>query len=207
MNDARAGIVGVLLAAGRGRRFDASGRRNKLLTPAAQGTHAGQPLAVAAARTLRCVLPRVVAVVRPTDDASTRELAEQLGRSGCEVVINDSADDGMGTSLACGVRATLDATGWLVALADMPAIRAETIAAVAAAIERGAETAAPFVDGQRGHPVGFGTSFRGALTALGGDTGARELLAQHPPERIDVDDPGALYDVDRDTDRLTDPPA
>ena len=34
------------------------------------------------------------------------------------------------------------------------------------------------------------------LAALRGDGGARAVLARHPPLRIDVDDPGVLYDVD-----------
>ena len=45
--------------------------------------------------------------------------------------------------------------GWVVALADMPWIRTETIAAVADALARGAMIAAPDYAGVRGHPVGF----------------------------------------------------
>ncbi|MEG1113919.1 MAG: nucleotidyltransferase family protein, partial [Janthinobacterium sp.] len=36
--------VGILLAAGRGRRFDPSGVQNKLLQPLAEGPHAGLPV-------------------------------------------------------------------------------------------------------------------------------------------------------------------
>ena len=196
MATAHAGLVGLLLAAGRGRRFDPSGRSNKLLMPGTQGPHAGKPLAVAAALGLRAAVPRVIAVVRASEDPATRELAARLTEAGCELVVNARAESGMGTSLACGVRASADATGWIIALADMPAIRPETIALVADALTRGALTAAPHFNAQRGHPVGFGAALRDALLALEGDAGARDLLRAHPPQRLAVDDPGILYDVD-----------
>lgn len=196
MSAAPAGLVGLLLAAGRGRRFDPSGESNKLLTAAVQGLHTGKPLAVAAALNLRGALPRVIAVVRPTEDAATLALADQLAETGCEIVVNVHADAGMGSSLACGVRASADARGWIVALADMPAIRPETIARVAAALEGGAVTAAPHLGAQRGHPVGFGAGLRDQLLGLDGDVGAREVLRAHPPQRLAVEDIGILYDVD-----------
>jgi len=96
------------------------------------------------------------------------------------------------------VRATIDAKGWVVMLADMPWIQAATIARVAAAIDHGATVAAPFYRGMRGHPVGFGNRCVAALTALSGDEGAKTVVAQHRDTmvRIDVDDPGVLRDVD-----------
>jgi molybdenum cofactor cytidylyltransferase len=108
----------------------------------------------------------------------------------------------MGASLACGVQATRDAAGWVVALGDMPWIETSTIARVAAAIADGATVAAPFYRGQRGHPVGFGASCFAALAALAGDEGARSILASHRDSvvRIDVDDAGTLRDVDRSAD-------
>ena len=200
-------VVGVLLAAGRGRRFDPSGTRPKLLAPAPAGPHAGAPLAAAAARNLHAVLTHVVAVVRPlqaTDadapDPQQQRLHELLVEEGCTLVANPDADRGMGTSLAAGVQAARDwwpdAKGVLIALADMPAIRPATIEAVAQAIAQGAPTAAPVVDGERGHPVGFAFALIGPLLAIRGDHGARELLRLHPPRPIASDDRGALLDID-----------
>ena len=54
-------VIGILLAAGQGSRFDPTGRLDKLLQPLA----AGDEVAVAAAPSLLATLPRVVAVVRP----------------------------------------------------------------------------------------------------------------------------------------------
>ena len=117
-----------------------------------------------ACRNLLSVVPQVVAVVRPDDAA----LAAALGAAGARVVRCANADAGMGASLACGVLATRDAAGWIVALGDMPWIESATIARVAAAIADGATVAAPFHRGQRGHPVGFGAACFAALVGAHG---------------------------------------
>jgi molybdenum cofactor cytidylyltransferase len=189
-------IVGVLLAAGRGSRFDPGGQRSKLLAPAPAGPRAGLPVAVAAARALRAVLPDVVAVVRPADTSTQQRLHALLRAEGCRLAVNAGADEGMGGSIAVGVNAAPAAAGWLVALADMPAVAATTIDAVRAAIAAGTASSAPRHGGRRGHPVGFGAALRDELRALAGDEGARRVLAAHPPHLIDVDDPGCLLDLD-----------
>jgi molybdenum cofactor cytidylyltransferase len=186
----RSGIVGLLLAAGRGTRFGG----DKLLARLASGDLAGEPVGVVALRHLRLAVPEVVAVIRDDD----RALAAELGANGARIVRCANADDGMGASLACGVQATANAKGWLVALADMPWITAATIARVAAAVADGALLAAPFHAGERGHPVGFGAACYEALAALTGDEGAKGVVAAQRDRvvRIDVDDAGILRDVD-----------
>jgi molybdenum cofactor cytidylyltransferase len=181
-------IAGVLLAAGRARRFGAS----KLMAPL---PGAAGPVGVAACRALVAALPRSVAVVRPDDP----ELAAALRAAGAEIVECAIADGGMGTSLACGVGATRDAAGWVVALADMPWVATTTTQAVADALAAGVVVAAPWFRGQRGHPVGFGAACLPALLALAGDEGAKRVFIAHEARarRIDVDDPGCVRDVDR----------
>jgi molybdenum cofactor cytidylyltransferase len=205
-----ADAVGILLAAGRGERF--GGGKLLALVPSEVTPRAGAPaqvrvggaagegVGVTACRNLLSVLPRVVAVVRPDDAA----LAAALGAAGAEVVRCADSDAGMGASLACGVRATRDAAGWIVALGDMPWIEASTIARVAGALAEGAVVAAPFHRGQRGHPVGFGAACRAALSGLDGDDGAKSVLAAHSGSlvRIDVDDAGTLRDVDLRSDLM-----
>jgi molybdenum cofactor cytidylyltransferase len=159
-------IAGVLLAAGLGRRYDLGGSRLKLLEPAPGGRHAGAPIAVAALRNLRAALADVLAVVRPADTELQRQLHRLLAAEGAQLAICRNADAGMGNSLACGVRGRIDAAGWVIALADMPAVSPATIAAVRDAIARGRNAAAPAHAGRRGHPVGFGRPCRDALLAL-----------------------------------------
>lgn len=183
-------IVGVLLAAGAGRRFGP----DKLLHP----LPGGEPIGIAAARNLVAAVPDAVAVVRPGD----RALADALSAIGLRVVENPRASAGMGTSLAAGIHSRPDAEGWVIALADMPWIRPATIATVAQALRDGASLAAPLHGGRRGHPVGFGARWRPALLALSGDAGARDLLAAHAAELslLPTDDPGVLRDVDETED-------
>jgi molybdenum cofactor cytidylyltransferase len=190
-------VVGILLAAGRGSRFGG----DKLIAPlrtAALGVPAGTPLGVAAARNLVAALPDSVAVVRPGDDALSRLLAA----TGVRLVECASADDGMGTSLACGVAAAADADAWVVALADMPWIDPATIVKVADALRAGANITAPALRGRRGHPVGFSRHHHAALAALTGDLGARGVVEANTANivQIDSDDAGILADVDRPQD-------
>ncbi|MDQ0624637.1 MULTISPECIES: nucleotidyltransferase family protein [Paraburkholderia] len=180
--------TGILLAAGVGSRFDPQGVQNKLLARLPDGT----PLAHEAARRLLLVVPTVLAVVRPGAEA----LARLLNDAGCDVVFAAAAERGMGASLAAGIDASDDAEGWIVALADMPRIQPSTIEAVARTLDGGASIVAPFYEGQRGHPVGFGAEHREALMSLDGDSGARSLLMSGRVVRLDVDDAGVLRDVD-----------
>jgi molybdenum cofactor cytidylyltransferase len=189
-------VVGVLLAAGAGRRYDPSGKRLKMIEPSPGGRHAGAPLAVAALRNLLEAVADVVAVLRPAQDEAQCRLHRLLAAEGARLIVCPDAACGMGHSLACGVRARDDAAGWVIALGDMPAVSPSTIAAVRDAIARGHDAAAPRHLGHRGHPVGFGRACRDALLRLTGDEGARAVLAAHPPLLIDVDDPGCLLDID-----------
>lgn len=188
--------VGVLLAAGLGSRYDPSGACLKLLQPVQSGPHTGIPIVAAAARTLTPEVERTLAVVRPRDHPHQRELHELLAGEGCELVICAQAQQGMGASLACGIRASSNADGWVVALGDMPAITRSSIAAVVAALRAGHVTAAPVYRGQRGHPVGFSSRCLHALMVSTGDRGARAVLEEFAPHLIPVDDEGVLADVD-----------
>ncbi|KKB65401.1 hypothetical protein WM40_00680 [Robbsia andropogonis] len=107
--------VGILLAAGRGSRFDPSGAHNKLLTTLPTGAEAGLPVAFVAARRLRNALPRVIAVIdgdpdlTPAQAAHQRTLRDWLTKAGCEVIASPRARLGMGASLADAVQASLAA--------------------------------------------------------------------------------------------------
>lgn len=179
-------IVGILLAAGEGSRFGGG----KLLAKLGDGT----PVGVRSARHLRAALDAVVAVVKPGDDA----LADMLRAEGVRVEVCPDAGLGMGQSLAHAVRASADADGWIVALADMPLIDVATITRIAEAVRAGALIAAPTYRGQRGHPVGFAGSLGSRLASLTGDAGARDIVRQEIArlQSIEVDDPGILADID-----------
>jgi molybdenum cofactor cytidylyltransferase len=180
-------VAALLLAAGTATRFGS----DKLLHLLPHGV----PIAVQAARQLKEVFGEgVLAVVRP----EAGELTALLRREGCRVVVCENAGEGMGASLACAVRAAAGAQGFLVALADMPFIRASSIAAVREALAAGAPLAAPYFRARRGHPVGIAGRYRAELEYLQGDEGARQLLAARAAEivKVPVGDPGVIRDID-----------
>ncbi|MGZ5198219.1 MAG: nucleotidyltransferase family protein [Telluria sp.] len=183
--------VGILLAAGRGSRFDPSGAANKLLAPLPDG----EPVVAASARHLLEVLPRVVAVC-----AAEGEVARLLRTLGCEVTICPDAAQGMGASLAHAIRHSLPASAWMVALGDMPFVQPPTIRALCDALANGARIAAPVSRGRRGNPVGFGSDHLAALLALQGDEGARHLVRSHDATLVEVTDPGIFADIDSPAD-------
>jgi molybdenum cofactor cytidylyltransferase len=199
--------MGILLAAGRGRRFDPTGRRNKLLQLLPDHT----PVAVQSLRTLRQAVDSTIAVVAPGSD----ELQALLRLEGVPVVVCESADHGMAESLKAALQASLMSVGlpggsgaaasasarqavagWVVALADMPFVQPATPRALAKALRGGARVAVPAFNGRRGNPVAFSRSCLPDLMALGGDTGARGLLGAPDVLRIAVSDPGVLRDID-----------
>ncbi|MDY6979722.1 MAG: nucleotidyltransferase family protein [Pseudomonadota bacterium] len=178
--------TGILLAAGLSQRFGS----NKLLHPLSDQT----PMVVQCARNLTTVLAESVAVVGPGDPAT----AELLKQEGLQVVINPRPEDGLGSSLACAIRAVHEASGWLIMLGDMPWIDKQTIRAVAGALRQPRDIVAPLYGDRRGHPVGFGSAYVRQLIALDGDQGARSIINANPQHLtlISVNDPGVLRDVD-----------
>lgn len=183
-------VVGILLAAGRGSRFGSDKLLHRLPD--------GRPMALAAAASLRPVCHRLIAVVRP----DSPDLSQALREADCEIVICAQADSGMGHSLAAGVRASPDAAGWLVALADMPFIAGASHQAVVTQLQAGASLVATQYQGRRGHPVGFAGKWFEELTSLTGDQGGKAILQNHPQDLLlyPVDDPGVLRDIDRPDD-------
>ena len=188
-------IQAILLAAGRSERFGG----DKLLQPLSDG----QPVGLATARILREAMNPVLVVVRP----GAGELHELLLGDRFDVRTCPRANEGMGASLAFGVGESAGADGWLVALADMPFVQVDTIAAVVRLIEQGADISAPAFDGRRGHPVAFSSRLGPALRQLRGDTGARGLI-EGGAGRVRLHpcaDPGCLRDIDTPAD-LASPP-
>ena len=179
-------IVGILLAAGSGSRFGGGKLLHRL--------HDGTPIGLASLRNLREALPDIIAVVRAGDD----ELSRLLESEG--VVVNDCEDAhlGMARSLACAIRATMNASAWVIALGDMPFITPATIRAVAGQVAQSGRIVVPAYRGERGHPVGFGGRYRAELLGLEGDEGARAVVKHHARdvEIIDCEDPGILRDID-----------
>lgn len=189
-------IVGVLLAAGTGSRFegDERGESNKLLAE----LH-GQAVVTHAARTLtRSSLDAVVAVV-----GHERERVADALPSEIDLVTNPDYEAGQSTSVRRGVEAARerDADATLFALGDMPRVEVETVEAILREYEASDPgIVAPRFAGQRGNPVLFGSKFFDELASVEGDRGGRALLESEPVNWVEVSDPGVHRDVDTERD-------
>ena len=157
--------VVLVLASGRGERFIASGGRGSKL----QALLAGRP-----------VLEHTLAAVRA---------------SGLPFHVEDAGHPGMGDSIAAGVRATSNASGWLVLPGDLPLIAPSSLLAVAEALAA-ATVVLPMHAGTRGHPVGFSSIHGPALQALRGTEGAAAIVRSASPLRLDLADAGIVMDID-----------
>ena len=183
-------ITGILLAAGYSRRFG----KDKLLQPLADGT----PVAITAARKLLAAADQTLAVVRP----ESTELADLLHHQGITIITCADAQAGMGASIACGVKASLETDAWIIALADMPFIQPVTFSRLVSLLQQGADIVAPTYQRQRGHPIGFSQSFRAPLSKLTGDQGARIILQSHRAQVtfFSSSDAGTRWDIDTPAD-------
>ncbi|MET7299852.1 nucleotidyltransferase family protein [Embleya sp. NPDC005575] len=191
------GVVGLLLAAGGGRRL---GGRAK-----ARLKHQGRPLVeFGIGELLRGGCDRVVVVL----GAEAETVLAEADLAGAVVVRNDDWASGMGSSLAAGVAALpTDAEAVVVTLVDMPGVGAPAVARLIAASGAPEDLIAAAYAGKRGHPVLFGRAWWSELARTAeGDAGARALLAEQRArlrliECADIADP---FDIDTpaDLDRL-----
>ena len=83
---------------------------------------------------------------------------------------------------------------------------AATVRMLADRLRSGTSMVAPAFGGRRGHPVGFSQHWGDKLQTLGGDDGARSLIAEHADELVLLDtvDAGVLEDVDHPDDLIPD---
>jgi molybdenum cofactor cytidylyltransferase len=175
----------IVLAAGRGSRF--LGDQHKL----DQAIGTSTVLGCTVRRAVETQLPVVVVTVA----ARAQTLSRQLAKRDIVVVSDEEAARGMGHSIATGVAERSGAPGWLVLPGDMPMVRSDSLLAVATALEQHAVAYAQY-RGRRGHPVGFSAELYTELVLLGGDDGARRVVARYPAHGQEVDDPGVLLDID-----------
>jgi CTP:molybdopterin cytidylyltransferase MocA len=187
-------VAGLLLAAGGGRRL--GGRPKALLR------HRGRPLVEHAVRVLReggCGPVHVVL------GAAADRVRKEADLSGCVLVDNPDWEEGMGSSLRAGLE-SLDATeadAALVSLVDQPGIGAAAMARIRAAYRSRDSLAAAAYEGERGHPVLFGTHhWKDIAASAVGDRGARAYLKAHESSLalIECGDIADAYDIDTEED-------
>ncbi|MBD9590552.1 nucleotidyltransferase family protein [Pseudomonas sp. PDM03] len=186
------GRIGVIvLAAGQGTRFRqvAGADRDKLLADCTGRDGAVRSVIEQVLVSLPATLAKRVLVT--TEDRP--QVARMAQAYGFEIVLIEST--GLGDSIAAGVAACPLLGGWLIVLGDMPFILPSTVEQVLAGISDDG-ISVPVINGEYGHPVGFGRVFGPGLMALSGDRGAKPLFASARVVEVAVEDAGVLWDVD-----------
>lgn len=179
-------IQGLILAAGKSTRFGS----DKLLVK----LDSGRPMVLQSALNMRESITETLVLLNRDRDT----ICDDCRAHNISTEISENSHLGMGHTIVDGINATSNASGWVIALGDMPFVKPETVLKVRQAIDNGAAIVVPIHDGKRGHPVGFSSAFKCELLSLQGDAGAREILHKHKNiiTYLDCDDPGVHFDVD-----------
>jgi molybdenum cofactor cytidylyltransferase len=181
-------VSGVLLAAGASRRL---GRPKQLLV------WQGETLVRRAARAaLEAGVDELIAVV----GAEREAVAAALAGLEVRVVENERWPEGIGSSIAVGVRAA-SAPAVLLLLADQPGVDAALLAELIAGLGAGHERVACAYGGVIGVPALFSdASDLVELGRLSGDQGARRLLRRAGAPLLAIPAEQAGYDIDDEAD-------
>ncbi|MBC7672789.1 MAG: nucleotidyltransferase family protein [Polaromonas sp.] len=178
-------IAGLLLAAGRSRRFGADKLCAKLDGKAV----------IRWSMAALSPLDSVYVVIAPGADAVT----QALSRLDVRFVVNLGRDEGMASSIRAGIAALpADVAAVVIALGDQPRGSPAVTRALVDRWHAGdvAAVVPSYLDG-RGHPVLFGRACFPALLALRGDVGARGVLEELGERAATVEVPAAMpVDVD-----------
>lgn len=185
-------LSAIVLAAGASRRFGAD---NKLLAAVD-----GQPMLARVIAAIEAAGIDDVVIVTGHDAARITAATAGPGR---RHVFNPRHDEGMGTSVAAGIRALpSDVAGALVAQGDMPGVDADLITALLArfaAAGHDAVTHPRLGDGRQGNPVLWPRRLFGALARLEGDRGGKRLIEAEGTRAIGVAVAGEAAASDIDT--------
>lgn len=178
-------IAAIILAGGKSIRF---GTDKRLLDVN------GVPMFLHTAKKIQRILGSDVWVVLSNH---SRQHIDCLKREGISFLEMPFSSSGMGDSLSYAVSRLEQYAGWLISPADLPLIQASTLHSMVASVAH-SKLAAPYYQGQQGHPVWFANTFFNDLVSLGGDRGARKILQDNSNDltRIPVDDQGCVMDFD-----------
>lgn len=178
--------AGLLLAAGAGRRMG----RPKALVHDERGSWLARAVA-----TLTCCDTVTVVLGAGADEA-----VPLLDPFDVNVIMATDWADGMGSSLATGLRALKrgEATRAVVHLVDLPDVGADVVRRVLAHPGGAESLARATYLTTPGHPVLIGRDhWTGVLATCHGDAGARAYLAAHDVTAVECGDLAGGQDVDR----------
>ena len=188
-------VIGVVLAAGQGRRFAA--------------TAPGTPLKLLALidgesmvrRTVTSLLDggadRCVVVVSAETQAAVAVALKDLPVT---LTVNPKPARGMFSSIQCGVAHLREEDRGVLLPGDMPYVRPETVAIVLSAAFRSGLAVCPSHAGRRGHPLVLSTALRDRILQAPTDAILSEVRSLETCLSVEVADSGIYHDVDRPED-------
>ena len=179
-------MVGILLAAGSSKRFGGNKITAKLPN--------SKPVGIQSAERLKTCVDEMIVVVN-SKNTDTKQLFTDHHFN---VKVSEKSEGGMGYSLSDGISSTLEATHWIIALADMPYLAVSTMSKLRELLVVKNQITVPIFDGQLGHPVGFPRTYRKQLLKLEGDRGAKSIIDGSAPDTFFFmsSDFGVVRDID-----------
>ncbi len=192
-------MAGIILAAGRGRRFGG----NKLLATLGDRPVIAHGLAAA----LASRLSPVILVLGSDGKAVTKAIAPYLTPDRCHVVHNPAPEKGQSGSVILGLETLLSLpettphqpAAVMYLMGDQPGLTPAIIDALIYAFQDGkGEICHPVCQGQRRTPVIFARRFFPDILRLTGDQGAREIILANPDRvcALPFADPLPFQDLD-----------
>lgn len=185
----------LLLAAGQAKRFGA----DKLMAKLADG----QPVIAHALNNLQWLAQQYDLELSVVVRHDNPLLIDFLQQQQINFTICPDAIQGMGNSIAHGIRSSQVWNGWIIALADMPLIEKNTLEEIFHQVQKTPNNIVrPVVEinsnKQPGHPVYFPRNLGFELSKLQGDQGAKKIISQHPDllELVSIQDKHILTDID-----------
>jgi molybdenum cofactor cytidylyltransferase len=182
-------IVGIVLAAGGGKRFGGLKQVAELR---------GRPLLAHALETMRAVpaIERIVLVL----GAEAETVRARVDLSGTETVVAPGWEEGIAASLRAGIAAVGDADAAVVTLADQPLVTPQAVAAVLDRLDSPVTAVRATYAGVPGHPVAIKRELFEEVARLRGDLGARDLLERHGVVAVECGHLARAADVDTPAD-------
>lgn len=194
--------IGLLLAAGRGRRLGGNKQFHPVPTPAGE-----KPLVAAAFDTIAPVCEKMFVVLghRAEEVAAAlkkgSELFSYIENSSDPFIMVDP-DAPMFSSIQAGLSVVLAAepsAAILLQLGDHPALEPNTLEKLfAVAAEHPDKAVMPTYEDKGGHPVLIPSAIAEKILVAECPDGLRQFWLEHPElcVRFEVDDPGVIRDID-----------